>query len=112
MLRTDYRERKRENENMKGVKERLAIDQDKRKEVSLDLVGSEKVLHVSEMLNLGYHLDYVRRTRDLWDTDDDITDVTSDDTDAMDGIPIKYESDTMEKARLLNETKSKLTFGA
>jgi hypothetical protein len=101
-----------EKENMRGVKERLATDLDKRKEAFDDRVNTGKVLKVSDRVDLGYILDYVVRTRALWDTDDDITDVTSENTDAMDGIPITHESDSMEKARWENETKKELTFSA
>jgi hypothetical protein len=71
---------------------------------------SERVFTTAERVNLGYLLEYVRRTRDLWDTDVDATDVTSECDDMVDGIPIKYESEPQANARMSLDAKKERAF--
>ena len=69
---------------------------------------TERALATEERVNLGYLLEYVRKTRDLWDKDNDDTDVTTEATDDVDGISIHHEPRDKETARMkLDSTKER-----
>ena len=54
-------------------------------------------------------MEYVRRTKDAWDEDDEVDDVTVDVAEE-DGIPTNYESEEIERVRMIRDAGKEKSF--
>ena len=114
MLRKDFVTWKRSKSEMEKIQKRVAEELNKdagKTDVPLERAkpAGERLLSVTEKIDLGFLLDYVRRTKDVWDEDDEVDDVTVDVAEE-DGFPINYESEETERARMIRDAGKEKSF--
>jgi len=114
MLRKDFVVWKRSKSEMEKIQKRVVEELNRdagKSDVPFDMAKSagERLLSVTEKIDLGFLFEYVRRTKDAWDEVDEVVDETVDVAEE-DGIPINYESDEIERARMIRDAGREKSF--